>query len=293
MVNKSVRATGPESMSPNGTSTRSAGIVLRRGVQEMRLGEGDCFIGREPDCEICLDNPLISRKHAKITVEKGAATIVDLASANGVYVNGLRVRDRTPLTEGDHVLIGEEEILVTYVGELANPAGTPTLRDTLRLAPDISVPHILQGLDATGRVDTFALISRVVDRVLAEGRAADAERMLSPQLDILLREVTRRGSLPEATANRATEYAIKLAAATRRAKWIDYVIHLHTAMLRPLPSGAAASLVSAAQNCGEFDRAAVRSYVVRLLSSAERLSPAERTDLEALGALAGGPASQR
>ena len=276
-------------MTPNENTSLSAQMVVRRGLEEIPLDSGDCLIGRDPDCAMRLDDPMISRKHAKISVESGTATITDLSSANGVYVNGRRVLGATALRPGDHILIGKEEMHIASFG--AASAALPDqlhqlTRDTLRLEPPPTVTSP-QTPDVTSRVDTFGLIAKVVDRVLAEGRGSDAERMLAPQLDVLLREVVRRGSLPPETSTRAAEYAVKLAAATGQGKWVDYVIQMHTASLRPLPAGLVGLVLSAAKTCADFDRTAMRSYISRLLSSAERLTPSERSDLETLGGLAG------
>jgi pSer/pThr/pTyr-binding forkhead associated (FHA) protein len=271
-------------------------LVVRRGQQEIDLGLGDCFIGRDPECAVCLDDPMVSRKHARITVENGTATITDMASANGVFVNGQRVLSATTLRPGDLILIGKEEIEIAAIGEPPVPSSRKGLhaltRDTLRMNPLAGQADAPQNADATTRVDTFALISKVVDRVLAEGRGQDAERMLSPQRDVLLRDAVRRGSLPAEATSRATEYAVKLARATRDGRWVDYVIQLHGAVLRPLPAGITAELMNAAKGCGDFNRAAVRAYISRLLSSAERLSTEERLDLQTLGGIAGAPSTR-
>ena len=49
-------------------------------------------IGRTEDCEVCIKNEHVSRKHAEVVVENGAWLIRDLHSANGLFVNGERVQ---------------------------------------------------------------------------------------------------------------------------------------------------------------------------------------------------------
>ncbi len=55
----------------------------------------------------------VSRLHAKVTVRDGVATIDDLHSANGTYVNGERILDRYTLAPGDRIQIGEATIELT------------------------------------------------------------------------------------------------------------------------------------------------------------------------------------
>ncbi len=65
-------------------------------------------IGRNPGNELRVNNPSISRKHARITydVQTGQCMITDLKSSNGTYVNGNRVQAQV-LVDGDRVRVGE------------------------------------------------------------------------------------------------------------------------------------------------------------------------------------------
>ncbi|HID35185.1 MAG TPA: FHA domain-containing protein [Anaerolineae bacterium] len=74
--------------------------------QEYRL-QRITDIGREPDHnDVVVDDRTISRQHARIRYEKGAFVIYDLASANGVYVDGEKVQRRV-LTHGDRIKLGQ------------------------------------------------------------------------------------------------------------------------------------------------------------------------------------------
>jgi DNA repair exonuclease SbcCD ATPase subunit len=65
-------------------------------------------IGRGHHCEIQIMTHFVSREHARIITERGAAIIEDLASTNGVFVNSVRV-ERQQLQHGDLVTIGETQ----------------------------------------------------------------------------------------------------------------------------------------------------------------------------------------
>ena len=63
-------------------------------------------IGREPQCEIVLDDPHISRNHAEVqSFDDGKIVLRDLGSTNGIFVNGVRVQEQQ-LQDGDKILIG-------------------------------------------------------------------------------------------------------------------------------------------------------------------------------------------
>ena len=61
--------------------------------------------GRDPGNDIILRDPKVSRHHAEIVFERGFFVVHDLASANGTYVNGKRVRV-APLTHGAKLRMG-------------------------------------------------------------------------------------------------------------------------------------------------------------------------------------------
>lgn len=63
-------------------------------------------IGRDPTCQIILEDPHISRNHAEIFYRNGnEITIRDVGSTNGVFVNGKKISEQV-LADGDKILIG-------------------------------------------------------------------------------------------------------------------------------------------------------------------------------------------
>src|SRR3954449_4143282 len=62
-------------------------------------------VGRDPSNDIILRDPKVSRHHGEIVFERGFFVLHDLASANGTYVNGKRVRV-APLTHGAKLRMG-------------------------------------------------------------------------------------------------------------------------------------------------------------------------------------------
>ena len=85
-------------------------LVWRK--QTFSLTDGEHLAGRDADCSIVIDAGSVSRRHARITVIAGAATIEDLDSTNGTHVNGTRISGVTPLAPGDEVSLGNEALQV-------------------------------------------------------------------------------------------------------------------------------------------------------------------------------------
>lgn len=59
--------------------------------EPMELNDGTYSIGRSDQCDIVLDHQKISRKHAELSVDKEQFTLVDLASANGIYLKNKKI----------------------------------------------------------------------------------------------------------------------------------------------------------------------------------------------------------
>lgn len=67
--------------------------------------EREIVIGRSNDLDMVLVEDMVSRKHARISTQGGQIVIQDLASTNGTFVNGEKVK-KMRLKEGDRILIG-------------------------------------------------------------------------------------------------------------------------------------------------------------------------------------------
>jgi hypothetical protein len=74
--------------------------------QTLTLQPGENTLGREAGNSILLDEPAASRRHARIGVINGVATIEDLGSTSGTFVNEQRVAGPTLLKVGDSIRIG-------------------------------------------------------------------------------------------------------------------------------------------------------------------------------------------
>ena len=85
------------------------------------LSHGTNLIGRTPDAVVQIDRTEVSRCHARVVVEGTAATIEDLGSKNGTYLNGQRLLKPTLLADGDEIWIGRSVARFRFVAE-----GEPT-----------------------------------------------------------------------------------------------------------------------------------------------------------------------
>src|SRR5688500_12505886 len=87
---------------------------LRRGDARHEVRSSPLVIGRSRECDITLDDPNVSRRHAELRPEDGAFWIVDLDSTNGIEVNGKRVQ-RAKLDHEDVIVVGKTELVFEHV----------------------------------------------------------------------------------------------------------------------------------------------------------------------------------
>ncbi len=63
-------------------------------------------LGRAPTNTVILDDPFASTEHARVTLQGEQWWLEDFQSRNGTYLNDIRVNQRTVITNGDVIAIG-------------------------------------------------------------------------------------------------------------------------------------------------------------------------------------------
>jgi DNA-binding winged helix-turn-helix (wHTH) protein len=96
--------------------------------QVILLESGQNVLGRDEDVTVRIDAPGISRRHARIVVHQGQATIEDLGSKNGTYLRERRLDAPAPLEDGDTFRLGRQLLVfrsshktTATVTEMASP----------------------------------------------------------------------------------------------------------------------------------------------------------------------------
>ena len=91
-----------------------------------RLGEGEHVLGRDPDVEVFLNHPGVSRRHALIRISGYTVTIEDVGSKNGTFVGEQLLKESRLLTDGDIIRVGSVELTFNV---LQTPSSTETVPD--------------------------------------------------------------------------------------------------------------------------------------------------------------------
>ncbi len=263
--------------------------------QTVELRAGLLQVGRSSGCHIVLDDALVSRKHAQFVVTTQGVSIEDLGSVNGVYVNSRRVTGNEALKDGDRLQIGKSEFVfrsTTHERQQARHTaetlhGLEVPKELIRKmsgspAPDSTAPP---GDEQTRQGDVFELLGSVADKVLTLGRGDEAERILSTALANLLAEARAGKAMSSRSSERAVLYAVKIAEATGRARWVDYCFELFGALKRPLPAEIVDQLYTVVRKVSGVSLPTLREYLTILQGLASTLGPSERFVLQRLEGL--------
>jgi len=98
---------------------------------KVALAEGETILGRAPGGEGSIEDPSVSRRHARVMAGKEGVTIEDLGSRNGTRVRGEPLEGAVRLEDGDEVHVGL--VAVRFRAGSLDPAGeTPEFRGRAR-----------------------------------------------------------------------------------------------------------------------------------------------------------------
>ncbi len=123
----------------------------------------EILIGRDPECQFSIDDPVISRNHAKLSRKWGGIVLTDLDSRNSCYVNNEKIEEKV-LRDGDKIMLGTLKLLYrnpqdVNVEAIGAEISRKKKEAALREAELMEIAHKQQE----------------EAKVLKEGEAADAE----------------------------------------------------------------------------------------------------------------------
>ena len=116
-------------------------LIYQPNTTPMRrlVSGGTVTLGRASDCTIPIKDRFLSRKHAEIAFSGGAWLLRDCGSANGTFVNGVRVANEIALRPGDRITLGDAELIFQH-DEAPTDHGF-SVEDSV-LATNLSIPVV-------------------------------------------------------------------------------------------------------------------------------------------------------
>jgi hypothetical protein len=270
----------PASGHPEHSGSNSSFRVMFRLVhqgKEVVLESGEYVIGRAPASDVFVDDPLVSRRHARLLVNDTTALLEDLQSENGVYVNERRIRRSVRLVDGDRILVGNREMLFVVGADTdtAHPSGT------VEIVPPRSAPWRFQnetssGLPSTLEADAFQYLGDIAERMMRAGRGGTAERLLQGHLEEVMAAGLASGFVPRDIVEAASVTALRLASGLRKPGWIDFVIELHLILRTPPSAAVTVTLRSLLTELSDFDRDKWKAFEQTLTLQMPSMAPADQ-----------------
>ncbi len=135
-------------------------IIVKLGdtvIQQYEINKDVISIGRARDNDIIVENLSVSRNHSRIRYQDGNYILTDLNSANGCFVNGVKVT-KTELADDDIISIGKHKL------HFVNKASTSAIASRANEAPPPAAPPVEGSVDlaAMGADDQDGLVAALV-----------------------------------------------------------------------------------------------------------------------------------
>lgn len=204
----------------------------------------EVVIGRSPECHLTIEDPLVSRQHARIRVHSEQAAVEDLGSRNGVRINGRKIDGVHPLKDGDRIRLGTQELVFSAVqkkGRAARPTGYMRVCGGCGTPyPEVApqCPHCghsepreddtISGLMVEPRRSwTFQLLGEVIERAIATGRAAEADRLMRRAAKEVDDRMVAGDRLDPNQVALITGFAVRLADLQGTSEWVSWAFLVH------------------------------------------------------------------
>ncbi len=251
---------------------------LRFLLQEIDLPVGETVMGRSPGCHVTIEDPLVSRQHARVRVEADRATVEDLGSRNGLVLNGMPIKGLHELKDGDRIRIGTQELVfcsmatkpvdgrigtrptgfMCHCGDCGHVYPTELVACPNCGASTRSDEDTLSGVVGSGGQNwTLQLLVEVLKKASSLGRWTDVERMLRRARSNVEEQLAAGEKIDRQMLDVVADAAIQLAVVQREASWARWALDIHNAAglvpsrsvgerLSTLPPAERSSLVESA-----------------------------------------------
>jgi hypothetical protein len=272
---------------------------LRFLLQEFDLPRGATILGRSSDCHVTIEDPLVSRHHARIVLEGDRAVVYDLNSRNGVKVNGVPAKEPVELKDGDRLRIGTQELVFCRVEAAPNASAKTTgfLRHCARCrmpypqeagsCPNCGATEALDEETLSGQFGAAAqqvwsvqLFLEVLERALSLQRNEDVHRILRRATVQVEERLARGDDIDPGQLGKLAFAAARASLALRDPSWGLWVMQVY----RRLPLVVSEELVEKLAELASSFPEDLMAPVEQLIAHARtlRVNEADRPAIAAL-----------
>lgn len=255
--------------------------------------EGEFLIGRGNDCHLVLDDPSVSRIHAKIVKVDEALFIEDKGSRNGVLVNKKRISGRKNLNEGDQIIIGHQVIRIATTKENVRERTQGIIRcvncgafsssdagmcsscgNPISLAPTNPIQREASSTSVTGR-PSFSTLCDLASKSIHVGRIDEAERLMGTIFSATKSRIGEKEPFASGEFERIAEVLLQLAQSAKNPSYISNIFTIHHLAKRLMSRELVEMLYDVVRPVGYLACPEMTRYLSFLDAQTKRLSPGE------------------
>jgi len=153
-------------------------------------------LGRGEECDIVLPDRQVSRVHVRVLRDSDGFHVEDLGSKNGTYVNGMPVKDRVKLQDGDEIQVALS-VRLLFVGA---DATLPLTKEMIRVS--------LPGLRLSTAQRRVWVGGHELDPPLSLAQYRLLERLYERKGKVVTRDEVIQAVWPDSDESGITEQAI-------------------------------------------------------------------------------------
>ena len=224
---------------------------------------GVTTIGRSAACQITIDDPLVSREHARIRVDGGKAVLEDLGARNGVSVNGKPIKGPVELADADRVRVGAQELVLCVVGGATAEKSLRRTTGFMCHCAKCGIPYPAESpacpacgsSERAQQEDTLSgarsdrdwsleLAAEAIARALEKQSWEDVERLLLRARLHVEQRLADGGRIDRLPLHGVADAAVALATATGELAWVRWALSLYATLGQTPPPALARGISS-------------------------------------------------
>jgi hypothetical protein len=233
---------------------------------------GELVVGRAPDCDVTIDAPAVSRRHARVWMTGRDILVEDLGSRHGVFVNAVRITAPALVKLGDRIVLGDTVFSIVRAGQ-RNPDSIPSASGTnpVRITEPVPVTDI--GLDA------LAVFGSVAGRALAAGRTKQATTVGHHLFESMMAAGIGNAQAV-AQVEDTNDLFSWLSLETKASEWVDRIFEMRLAFRSRMTEVKLRAVTKIARDLPVPPNESRHAYIAWMRS--QELTPAERQALDEL-----------
>ncbi len=203
---------------------------------------GELVIGRSASCGLTIDDPLVSRCHARIIVERERVYIEDAGSRNGIRVNGRTISGRIEIGDGVRFRVGTQELTLRRIEETTVAAPRRPATGFMIHCSSCGLPYSTEAGECphcgvekddggdeptttTEQAWSIELVAETIHRARALGRSDNLERLLIQARDVL---DSVSVSVDRRRLDQLADGAIRFSSESGNVEWARWALGLYS-----------------------------------------------------------------